>query len=681
MNHNYAFTAPDLTILDCADPELPQIIFPDIEIDNAVNNVFAFGDVLWTFEQNDQRYLVSYDISDPLHPQFSGRIELEYRPGKIEITEQILYITSFEAGPEAIYIYDVSNVAEPQEIACIDSLAYVRDIFLDEDLLIAVGAEEEGECGLRYYDVSDPANPELIHVFEAEGTATYVNENITYLADGNTLKIYDTADFEQIELIGEIESNGHDPILSGVGDLLFCARYSGVRIYNISEPENPQLVFSHPFWLPNKLCLDGGLLYVSGSNEGLEIIAIDITDPDNPLRIGSFSDCEALSTDFLIDGNNLIEVGHPTVTTEYETFLGGWIRVFDISDVSTPRYFVRQNLGDLPPREIYLHHGVASMTDNEGDCAGFVNVNMSDLDNIENLGSLDIHTSSMAGNSDIIFVDSFGTIRSIDNSDPRNPELVGELEYHNHPNSLQMYINGSLLFLTTSQQIYLIDISNISQMEVIRTIELDIDRSVCSEDYLYVAHSDTLVSIIDISDLGSLQVITEMVFEENIREIAINDNNLVVSDENSLFAYDVSDSENPVLVGFTHECNFPSNLLVWNDLIFCNENYRTCLSIYQLSRNEVSRKVDPDMQFELMNIYPNPFNSTTTIGYILPYASDITLSLYNLSGQRIETLVNGRRQAGIHQVTLNACNTPSGLYFVKLEGVGRSVAQKVMLAK
>ena len=78
---------------------------------------------------------------------------------------------------------------------------------------------------------------------------------------------------------------------------------------------------------------------------------------------------------------------------------------------------------------------------------------------------------------------------------------------------------------------------------------------------------------------------------------------------------------------------------------------------------------------------PNPFNSTTTIRYALPHASVVSLNLYNLSGKRIETLTNRGQQAGLHQVTLNACNRPSGLYFVKLEGSGQVFTRKIMLVK
>ncbi|MBT3231719.1 MAG: T9SS type A sorting domain-containing protein [Calditrichaeota bacterium] len=85
--------------------------------------------------------------------------------------------------------------------------------------------------------------------------------------------------------------------------------------------------------------------------------------------------------------------------------------------------------------------------------------------------------------------------------------------------------------------------------------------------------------------------------------------------------------------------------------------------------------------FILYPCYPNPFNSTTTIKYNLPFASQVRLNLYNLSGQRIETLVNRRLQAGVHRTQMYAGDLASGLYFVRLEAGGLINIQKVMLVK
>ncbi len=55
-------------------------------------------------------------------------------------------------------------------------------------------------------------------------------------------------------------------------------------------------------------------------------------------------------------------------------------------------------------------------------------------------------------------------------------------------------------------------------------------------------------------------------------------------------------------------------------------------------------------QFSLAQNYPNPFNPSTVISFALPTASDVRLSIYNVLGQEVTTLVNGRMDAGVHQV-------------------------------
>ncbi|MBT7616008.1 MAG: T9SS type A sorting domain-containing protein [Calditrichaeota bacterium] len=102
---------------------------------------------------------------------------------------------------------------------------------------------------------------------------------------------------------------------------------------------------------------------------------------------------------------------------------------------------------------------------------------------------------------------------------------------------------------------------------------------------------------------------------------------------------------------------------------------------YPIAEESVSEADLPPGKFELLNIYPNPFNSTTTIEYALPFATDITLCLYNLSGQRVETLFDGRSEAGVHSTILNAGGLPSGLYFIKFEGAGEILTRKIMLIK
>jgi len=86
-------------------------------------------------------------------------------------------------------------------------------------------------------------------------------------------------------------------------------------------------------------------------------------------------------------------------------------------------------------------------------------------------------------------------------------------------------------------------------------------------------------------------------------------------------------------------------------------------------------------ELSLHPAYPNPFNSTTTIAYGLPFASRVSLQVIDLSGRTMKTLVDTDIQPGFHSVTLSANELPAGLYLIKLEASGETISQKVMLIK
>lgn len=85
--------------------------------------------------------------------------------------------------------------------------------------------------------------------------------------------------------------------------------------------------------------------------------------------------------------------------------------------------------------------------------------------------------------------------------------------------------------------------------------------------------------------------------------------------------------------------------------------------------------------FALEQNFPNPFNPETVIRFALPVAGNVDITVYNSLGQKVMTLFNGHREAGYHQVTFNAANLPSGLYFYKVESGVYSAVKKMVLMK
>jgi hypothetical protein len=99
---------------------------------------------------------------------------------------------------------------------------------------------------------------------------------------------------------------------------------------------------------------------------------------------------------------------------------------------------------------------------------------------------------------------------------------------------------------------------------------------------------------------------------------------------------------------------------------------------------EVVGAVEPNEvpnAFALDQNYPNPFNPTTTINFTLGKATNVSLVVYNLLGQKVATLVNDRMPAGAHTAVFNAKNLASGVYFYRLEAGSFTSSKKMLLLK
>jgi hypothetical protein len=85
--------------------------------------------------------------------------------------------------------------------------------------------------------------------------------------------------------------------------------------------------------------------------------------------------------------------------------------------------------------------------------------------------------------------------------------------------------------------------------------------------------------------------------------------------------------------------------------------------------------------FHLAQNYPNPFNPVTTISYELPKDSDVTLTIYDITGRLIETLVDQKQNGGHYSVQWDAFQYSSGVYIYRIQAGGFSSVKKCILMK
>ncbi len=141
-------------------------------------------------------------------------------------------------------------------------------------------------------------------------------------------------------------------------------------------------------------------------------------------------------------------------------------------------------------------------------------------------------------------------------------------------------------------------------------------------------------------------------------------------------------------IGFVNgngNSNSPKNYSFVDDKVNAGKYSYRLKQIDNDGQYEYSKTIEVDVngvkEYKLTQNYPNPFNPATTIQYILPQAGMVKLTLYNILGQEIRTLVNEMKEAGTHTINIDASDLNSGMYIYKIESGSFVQTRKMTLVK
>ncbi|MCX6828933.1 MAG: T9SS type A sorting domain-containing protein [candidate division Zixibacteria bacterium] len=107
---------------------------------------------------------------------------------------------------------------------------------------------------------------------------------------------------------------------------------------------------------------------------------------------------------------------------------------------------------------------------------------------------------------------------------------------------------------------------------------------------------------------------------------------------------------------------------------------------YRSSTDVQNNEVSIPEGFELAQNYPNPFNPSTTIAFEIPRAAFMNLSVFNILGEKVATLLDSRVTAGHHAIswdgtTDNGHSVSSGVYFYQLKSGSTVFSKKMLMMK
>ncbi|MFA5870386.1 MAG: T9SS type A sorting domain-containing protein [Candidatus Paceibacterota bacterium] len=99
------------------------------------------------------------------------------------------------------------------------------------------------------------------------------------------------------------------------------------------------------------------------------------------------------------------------------------------------------------------------------------------------------------------------------------------------------------------------------------------------------------------------------------------------------------------------------------------------------STTDVKNESTTPIEFNLLQNYPNPFNPVTTITYQLPEQGNVSLKVFDILGNEVQTLVNEEKEAGSYTVQFDASSLASGMYIYRLQVNDYSSIKKMILTK
>ena len=150
------------------------------------------------------------------------------------------------------------------------------------------------------------------------------------------------------------------------------------------------------------------------------------------------------------------------------------------------------------------------------------------------------------------------------------------------------------------------------------------------------------------------------------------------NNEYNVFAYDASGTNSLNEITFNIPNKSVSDI---SDIVIASKDGFEIKTVYNkgfYTQESISLPNRPNIH----SLYPNPFNPFLTVSYSLPSETTVSISIYNMLGERVSTLINERYlTSGYHTVSWDASAFPSGMYFVKIQTPTIIETKKALLLK
>jgi len=681
------------------------------------------------FPQFGNGKLRFYDVQDVLHPQLIDSVEVYL--DEYTFSDPYVYHTSQDVWNHPFllttYLGDIRHPVEVSKIALSGGKNY---LIKQGDSLLTYPSDGKTK-GFNLFSLADPRKPKklafiktetLVRVYGAKGNAIYCISQPNISRMEGELYCLDIADSTAPKK-SSVLIPGQTALHFSVHDRYGIANTSqdSVILFDLQQPLQPQRIsaFHQPFFATP--VFSGNRAYCPGSyfitydvsdmyhwRKISELQRVDnylgslyyppyfirptlnkevyITDVSNnavPALLGDVR-CTAANDDIEADGQYLYLIDSQATLHRF-----GWTSGSLIAHGA--RIFKEFNTNTLTGLQIVGNDGYVAET-------SYGHLHKIDLhsDNLNilrtwSLGDFQIHGFTIAGSRAYIRSSNYnGTNKEFRVYDISRPQaaLLGSLAVGNAANIYRILLKGNHAFVNDGKYLRVLDITNPAALREVGTFsdDVNIDDMTLSQNYIYLGsrYGSKKIRAVNISNPAApaaAGVYNNMIYGT---ALCADDRYLYVAGGwYGLNLLDFSAPASPVLAARFYLSDIDLiDVATYKDQVFVLDTYRGVMQFKNnLLTSVCSQETHPPETCALLPNYPNPFNARTTITFTLPHEERVTLSIYNLLGQRVADLLDGKMGAGVQKIVWQADQVPSGLYFCILKAGAFSQTQRMLLLK
>lgn len=635
---------------------------------------------------NSGYYLEIINISDPYSPVFVGYCLIDGDATSIAVIDSYLYITSNGYSGD-LKIVDFSDINNPVLINEYNSPGDIsKSIIISEDK--ALFSYYFQNYGFQILDISNPEQPSLVYNYSSPSLPACtvdiaLNNNNLYFSEYDAMLSFDITNCSSPILIDEFFPI--EPInLYTISNSQLFARVVGAGFISldISDPYNiSQSAKYHSNNTINSILVKDNIAYVL---QQYDIQVIDISDIYEPEYIYNY---QTNNEEYEIE----IKENYLYTTGNYSR-----IHIYDFSGSNNISYVGESNFNSK-----------AFLLDNFGYSQCGKVIDFTDPIDFEVISTFQAHEYSnniaKFGNTigiSYYFCDDWNPnetgIQFFEVTLPNQPQLLGSYDIMSDSNKiLSLDIENNYIFYIDSCQdgLYSLNILNPQNPSISDYYEISNPSEIfTTPTNAFISTLDEGLLIFDISDPNNIAFITSILPhpDSRIETKAIVENNLLVLSDNSwneFSFYNISDINNPDLISLL-KFNMISNDVKYIDSkLFCANDIWGITIIDVEDFVGVSNYNFCNPTINTLNNYPNPFNPTTTIEFSITQKTQIELSIFNIKGQKVNTLLTAELEKGTYTTVWNGNNelgkpVSSGIYYCKLNVNGKTEAvHKCLLLK